>query len=591
MAIEWKNGTPISSDFDDVYYSVDDGKEESYSVFIDGNDLPEKLEKFSYIHIVELGFGTGLNFLNFWEAWKKSKNKPRVYFQSVEKYPLSLEQIRKALQKWNFPLDLFLENYTPEGIWKTSFENGKIQLEVYFEEVNQFSVRPEVSQIDVLFLDGFNPKKNPQMWTKNLFETLRKKSTHRVSFSTFTSQSQVRKNLEDAGFDVEKVSGFGKKRERLKGRRNKNPHLYLGTLSFQVKKVGVVGAGLAGSAIADALAKRGVQVEVFDVCELPAQKTSGNPAALYHPSLSQKRDEILDWNEQAYQFLLRELNSRPEVIHEKSGSYLTWKTESKQQRYQKASQLNLKIPVEYQEEQNRIYFPKGGWVSPVSLVNSRLNHSLIRFIGETTVNSYRKENQGWILETSLGDQGPFDAIVFANGMNLLKNKGMENICLKPVRGQVFTIKKQLNFSRPVQSDAYVIPMGAHFLLGATHDLKINSEEPRAGAFEEVMEKASDLFSGKVDYESTRVGVRVTTLNHFPIIGPWSPFLKNINSSIDMTYEMPPLSDGLFVFTGLGSRGVLYSGMASECLVQWIFKERRTMKWAHRLLPVVHLSRC
>ena len=78
-----------STHFDDVYFSGD-GPAETAHVFLHGNDLPARFDT-PHFHIGELGFGTGLNFLAAWDAWRKAK-KPSgatLHFFSIEAFPLS----------------------------------------------------------------------------------------------------------------------------------------------------------------------------------------------------------------------------------------------------------------------------------------------------------------------------------------------------------------------------------------------------------------------------------------------------------------------------------------------------------------------
>ena len=74
--------------------------------------------------------------------------------------------------------------------------------------------------VDAWFLDGFAPAKNPQLWSQTIFETVASLSNKDATFATFTSASQVRKGLANAGFTVQKVAGFGRKRESLTGHYN-----------------------------------------------------------------------------------------------------------------------------------------------------------------------------------------------------------------------------------------------------------------------------------------------------------------------------------------------------------------------------------
>ena len=100
-------GTPVSRDFDDVYFSNDNGLEETRYVFLGGNRLPERFPSHPrpLMIVAESGFGTGLNFLTLWQAFDVFvRDNPdvtlqRLHFISFEKYPLKAEDLRLAHQR------------------------------------------------------------------------------------------------------------------------------------------------------------------------------------------------------------------------------------------------------------------------------------------------------------------------------------------------------------------------------------------------------------------------------------------------------------------------------------------------------------
>jgi tRNA U34 5-methylaminomethyl-2-thiouridine-forming methyltransferase MnmC len=76
--LDWRDGVPIARDFDDPYFSFDDGLAETRHVFLDGNDLPARFG--NDLRIGELGFGTGLNLLVTWDAWVQAGRPGRLDF-------------------------------------------------------------------------------------------------------------------------------------------------------------------------------------------------------------------------------------------------------------------------------------------------------------------------------------------------------------------------------------------------------------------------------------------------------------------------------------------------------------------------------
>ncbi len=215
------NNTPKSSVFDDIYYNPDNGLEESFHVFIDGNNLTDRWQNFSAqrFTVAELGFGTGLNFMTTWQAFEATQTDTKLHFISVEKYPLAKEDMARALSPWKSlwqeRLECLLDNYTPDGILNTALSD-KVHLTVYFEDIE--TALPRINQtVDAWYLDGFAPAKNAAMWSETVFSQMARCSATETSFSTFTAAGFVKRGLQSAGFDVQKRNGYGRKRESLYG--------------------------------------------------------------------------------------------------------------------------------------------------------------------------------------------------------------------------------------------------------------------------------------------------------------------------------------------------------------------------------------
>jgi tRNA 5-methylaminomethyl-2-thiouridine biosynthesis bifunctional protein len=221
--LEWRDGLPYSTAFDDVYFSSDDGLLETEYVFIQGNALISRwqsLAKNSFT-ILETGFGTGLNFLCACKYWLEHTPANAVlHFTSVEKYPLSRVDMHKAQQHWPTlkPIaDELLTQY--EALLNTGTAmlfNDRIRLQVLLGDATECLSKLD-TKADAWFLDGFAPSKNPEMWQQALFEHMGRLSHSKTTFATFTSAGIVRRGLEAAGFKVNKQPGFGKKREMISG--------------------------------------------------------------------------------------------------------------------------------------------------------------------------------------------------------------------------------------------------------------------------------------------------------------------------------------------------------------------------------------
>ncbi len=222
--IEWRNGQPFSTTFQDVYFSTDNGIDETDYVFLQGNHLATRFIENHHpgFHIAETGFGTGLNFLCAAKLWlETAPQEATLHFTSTEKYPLSLQEITAALDFWPSlqplaaPLIAEYEHLTQYA--KSIFlYDHRVQLSILTGDA---TARLSQSQhlIDAWFLDGFAPAKNPDMWQEKLFQEMKRLSKANSTFATFTSAGNVRRGLLNAGFKVNKCAGYGKKREMLTG--------------------------------------------------------------------------------------------------------------------------------------------------------------------------------------------------------------------------------------------------------------------------------------------------------------------------------------------------------------------------------------
>ena len=224
-----ENGTPISSAFDDIYFSKHDGIAETEYVFIKHNQLQDRWPVISdQFHIGETGFGTGLNFLVAWQFLNQvnqTRNKPlKLKFTSFEKYPVTQQDLRQALSAWpqlKELADTLIQSYpvafTDEHV--ITLQDGLVELNLIIGDVNQrIKDLPSLSGNDGIhawFLDGFAPSKNPDMWTDNLYKNMARLSAPGATLATFTAAGAVRRGLQAVGFEVKKVKGFGHKREML----------------------------------------------------------------------------------------------------------------------------------------------------------------------------------------------------------------------------------------------------------------------------------------------------------------------------------------------------------------------------------------
>ena len=215
--VEWLEGeTPFSVRFGETYYSTGGGLEESRHVFLRGNRLPDRFTPgFS---IAELGFGTGLNMLAALESWKASETEGALRYSGFERYPLSADAISRALRPFPSLHAIAMPFLDAWSSGAASFSAQGIEAEIVVGDARN-TLPAWKGRADAWFLDGFSPKRNPELWEPGLLSCLAGKTRPGGTFATFTAAGGVRRGLAAAGFEVRRQRGFGRKRHMLAGRR------------------------------------------------------------------------------------------------------------------------------------------------------------------------------------------------------------------------------------------------------------------------------------------------------------------------------------------------------------------------------------
>ena len=209
--LDWQDGVlPISTLFDDPYFSLANGLEETRHVFLAGNGLPARLRP--GFQIAELGFGTGLNLL----ATLLVADVP-IRFTSFEAYPMAADDIARALKL--FPeaeavAGPFLQHWAQGA---RAFQLGPVAVEVVIGDARETLPRWS-GCADAWYLDGFSPAKNPELWSAELMAEVGRHTVKGGTFATYTAAGFVRRGLQAVGFEVERRKGYGHKRHMCAGK-------------------------------------------------------------------------------------------------------------------------------------------------------------------------------------------------------------------------------------------------------------------------------------------------------------------------------------------------------------------------------------
>jgi tRNA U34 5-methylaminomethyl-2-thiouridine-forming methyltransferase MnmC len=212
--IDWgPNGVPLSRRFGDPYFSLDDGLAETWHVFLAGNGLPERFR--DGFRIAELGFGTGLNLAATAMIWAEA-GAGRLRYTSFEAFPLEAEEIWTALQHFPELATAAAPLVAAWGAGRRRFALDRVDVEV-IEGDARVTLPAWTGRADAWYLDGFSPAKNPEMWSSELMAEVARHTAPGGSFATDTAAGEGRRALADAGFEVVRADGFGRKRHMTTG--------------------------------------------------------------------------------------------------------------------------------------------------------------------------------------------------------------------------------------------------------------------------------------------------------------------------------------------------------------------------------------
>ncbi|MGC8508143.1 MAG: FAD-dependent 5-carboxymethylaminomethyl-2-thiouridine(34) oxidoreductase MnmC [Thiomonas sp.] len=287
------SGQPASARYGDIYASRAGALGQARAVYLGGCgllDTPARWAGRAQFTILETGFGLGVNFLATWAAWRADPQRcERLDYVSLELHPVRAADLlahtppelkdlaAKLAAQWPPPV---------RGLHAVVLDAGGVHLLLAFGDAAELAPRLRLAA-DAVYLDGFAPSRNPQMWTPALLRALARLVKPGARAASYTVAHAVQHGLEQAGFDVALLPGWGGKRQRLQAtfhpRWKRTRHtLPSAWPTAQPRHAVVIGAGISGAACAHALAQRGWSVEVLEAGPRPAGGGSAMPAGLAH---------------------------------------------------------------------------------------------------------------------------------------------------------------------------------------------------------------------------------------------------------------------------------------------------------------------
>ena len=625
--IEWledgtAGGSPHSPRFGDRYRSELGGLEQAREVFLKGCGLPGAWADQPQWCVLETGFGLGLNFLVTWAAWKADPQRPRLlHFISTEAFPASAADVlRGALTHPELiPFAEQLKNQfwgLLPGVHRLVFEGGQVLLTLCVGDAKTMLREPAFAA-DSVYLDGFSPQRNPDIWDVHTFKAVARCSRRGTRIATWTIARSVRDALAQCGFVVKKVPGIPPKRDNLQGEYQpawepkKSRPLPVRMLAARCI---VIGAGLAGASVAASLARRGWQVTVLDAASTPAAGASGLLAGVLAPHVSpddsllsrlsrsgiratlQQAGSLLengfDWSQTGVlEHCVEHSRQLPAAWH--PGQALAGAAGDWTALATPGQLAHCGLPPGTPS----LWHVRAGWIKPWRLVQAWLASPGVAWRGDAPVNSLVWQGECWEAHGAAGQTlASAELVVLAAGYGssaLAASSGPQDappLALQPIRGQTSwglhgpgTAPALPAF--PVNGHGSLIPAlplkGSTgkfaWLTGASYERDNASADIRAedmlhnfNRLQTLLPASARQLQAQFDGDCVHAwaGVRCTTPSRLPSLGP----LAGVS--------------GIWVCSGMGSRGLTFAALCGELVAARLHGEPLPLeqRQADALLP-------
>ena len=625
-----------------MYYSQGDERGESRHVFLEANDLSQRWQqaagKPGAFTIAEIGFGSALNFLQTWQLWKQCPHKPAsLHYLGFEKYPLARRDLEKMQRRWPELAELghrlqSLYFDHSSGCHRLLLEDD-VQLDLVFGDARSAleNVPNNPCRVAAWYLDGFSPGLNPELWQTRLFTRMAELSEPGATVSTYSAAGKVRRRLQEAGFQVEKRPGFGRKRHMLVGRKCASTELAskvqpqsqdpLAPAPGITEKPGswftypvklaprrdavIIGAGLAGASLAFSLARRGWQVTVIDSSDSVAAGASGNSQLALRCRLFQNESPASRFFLQAYLFARTQfeqlskagtLDFQPSAVmqlhnamHKQQGiDPFNLQRLYAEQVVTTLTQLQASATAGVQLSDAACHFPLGGWLDAKSLCLAYLTHPNIQLQLQQRVGALQWSGFNWLVKDQDGQHlGAAEVIALANGYGAVDLAQAAWLPLLAVRGQTSRLaasESSRSLNTVVCGERTVFPEhdGYHTLAASYHreELALDVRDP---------DNQHNLLTARTCFNdpaylgeivaSGRVSLRCNTPDFLPVVGmlpnaaamhtQFAGFARNARAEVGKPGCYYP---GLYISAAHGSNGLASCPLSSEYLASLIDNE-------------------
>ncbi len=538
-AIDWSSGSPRDPVSGDAWCDAADPRGEARHVFVEGNGLPGRfgaMRPGDAMTVAEIGLGFGRTLCEFVAAFLASAPPATTLrIVSLERSPLPPAEARRGLawcgadpaiaaellEQWPEPL---------AGIEPIRLAGGRVRGLLVLGEAGLTLPRLRIpGGVDAWCLDGFAPARDESAWAEPVLAAVGRLTAAGGTLATWTAAARVRSRLAAAGFELQRRPGHGRKRDMTVGR------LAGGGATSPGEPAGratVIGGGLAGSAVAAALAERGVAVRVLDASPHPPGGASANPRAIAEPVLEAADSPIRRLRWTGWRSLQAEFRPGSGDLPVGVGCGLLHGDLPRWRRI--AEGLGEAHPVAWwvdaaeasdragvRLDRGGLLVPSAGWLVPADLVARRMQR-VVAAGGTVEAGATAAE-----VAAAFATASPRTPVIDATG------GGHAALAVEwpaePVRGQVSLLpptSATAGLRIVACGRSALLPVhGGHHLLASTYDHHDADEQVREADHERVLRGLAEgrpalarALSG-VAPTGAWVGVRRTTPDRRPLIGP------------------------------------------------------------------------
>lgn len=549
--LKWEDDLPFSLDSNDIFFQ-NDALDEIEHVFLEPNLILNRVLEDTNLVIGEIGFGFGLNFLSTCKSWVKNSNNGLLTFFSIDYKVPTKTEIKRLFKKFEMLSDLedeFFESFDPihKGINKFFFSNWNVELILYVGDViDAIRSLNEGFMMDAWYLDGFDPKANPVMWSNDVLDFIKTHSHKNTTVSTFSAAGFIRRGLTERGFEVERKKGFKFKRHHLAGTYSQADQREV------FKKIAVVGSGIAGCSTAYHLAKNGHSVELFEINEEISSGASGNPLAALYPRFNLNELPINILNLSSFFYADRFFKSLNSEAYYRTGIAFLNHDKRTKKWIEKLKMLNRDDLFVFSDEKNAtgyenfkgVIFNHGGYLDPVKINECLIKHKNISVNKKYEFKSFDSTSSSVTLHFQDSKELTFDYLVLAHGAGLINFSNY----LALSKGQLAGAKISDSIHMPINSNGYILPLkdGVNWI-GSSYENQFQNMNINKNKLQEMVEFQSDQFNLKnpQNEPDSKAQIRVISKDKLPLTGQYKDN-KNV-----------------FLLGGLGSRGFCYGPILGD----------------------------